>query len=104
MIFQDEYVVTRRDEIDIPSTNKFQIGVNGNIMLKSKMEDFLKLKDYDMIMVILTFRLNREVNWRTFFNEDSFKFTHKKQKLLQDLAVDIMVAGDYISNCNIYEI
>ena len=96
MIFQNDYLVTRRGEINIPSRNKFQPGVNGNIMLKSKMEDLLKLNDYDMIMVILTFRLGREVDWRSFLSEDSFKFSRRKQHILQGLAVDIAVTGEQV--------
>ena len=96
MILQDGYLLVRRDDFEVPFPNKLQPGPNGNIMLKDTIDDFLKMNENDMIMVILTFRLDRETNWRSFASEDNFRFTHAKQHQLEHVVVDIMVGGKII--------
>ena len=77
MVMQDDFLLTRAQEIEVPYQNVLKPGRGGNMLVKTKIEDFLKIKDWDMVMVILTFRLSREVDWREFMSEDNFQFTRE---------------------------
>ena len=60
---------------NIASENVFK-PVN-NIILRGSLNNVLKLGKYDLVIVILTYQLETQVDWRNLLSEDNFKFTHK---------------------------
>ena len=93
------YLITRRNaDVITPNDNVFKMGLNGNLKLRKKLEDFLKLGEFDLIMFMLTF--NMDINpamVQHFLSNQNGKLTPEKITTLKDHVVDITITGMLIT-------
>ena len=89
------YLITRRDtDIITPTENLFKMGLNGNLKLRKKLGDFLKLGEYDLIMFMLTFNMDINPAMIThFLTNQNGKLTPEKIGTLKDHVVDMAITG-----------
>ena len=89
------YLVTRRDpDVITPTENLFKMGANGNLKLRKKLGDFLKLEEYDLIIFMLTFNMDINPAMVThFLTNQNGKLTPEKIGTLKDHVVDMAITG-----------
>ena len=71
--------------------NQFKVGKN--ILLKGRLEDFLKLERKDLYAVILTYNLAEDIDVKTLISTEKAVLSDNKMKQLEERVVDILMCG-----------